>query len=63
MAMYLEHFSLSERPFSLTPDTQFYFNTQSHRNALNTLLLSLKHSEGFIKIVGEVGTGKTLLCR
>lgn len=63
MAMYLEYFNLSERPFSLTPDTQFFFNTQSHRNALNTLLLSLQHSEGFIKIVGEVGTGKTLLCR
>lgn len=62
-AMYLEHFSLSERPFSLTPDTQFFFNKQSHRDALNTILVSVRHSEGFIKIVGEVGTGKTLLCR
>jgi MSHA biogenesis protein MshM len=63
MAMYLKYFELSERPFSLTPDTQFFLNGQSHRDALNTMLLSLKHSEGFIKIVGEVGTGKTLLCR
>ena len=62
-AMYLDHFSLRERPFSLTPDTQFFFNQQSHRDALNTMLVSIKHSEGFIKIVGEVGTGKTLLCR
>jgi len=62
-AMYLDHFSLSERPFSLTPDTQFFFNQQSHRDALNTILVSIKHSEGFIKIVGEVGTGKTLICR
>jgi MSHA biogenesis protein MshM len=61
--MYLEHFGLREKPFSLTPDTQFYLNEQSHRDALNTMLVSLKHSEGFIKIVGEVGTGKTLLCR
>lgn len=62
-ALYLEHFSLHERPFSLTPDTQFFFNQQSHRDALATILVSIKHSEGFIKIVGEVGTGKTLLCR
>lgn len=63
MAMYLEHFGLSEKPFSLTPDTQFFLNSQSHRQALNTVLLSLSHSEGFIKVVGEVGTGKTILCR
>jgi len=61
--MYEKFFNLRELPFSLTPDTQFFFNKQSHRAALNTLLVALKHSEGFIKIVGEVGTGKTLLCR
>ncbi len=61
--MYQQHFGLHEKPFSLTPDTQFFFNRQSHREALNTMLLALQHSEGFIKIVGEVGTGKTLLCR
>ena len=61
--MYRQHFGLSEKPFSLTPDTQFFFNQHSHREALNTMLLALRHSEGFIKIVGEVGTGKTLLCR
>ncbi len=61
--MYETFFQLSEKPFSLTPDTQFYFNKQSHRTALNTLLVALRHCEGFIKIVGEVGTGKTLLCR
>ena len=61
--MYRQHFGLKEHPFSLTPDTQFYFNSQSHREVLSTLLLALKHSEGFIKIVGEVGTGKTLLSR
>lgn len=61
--MYETFFQLTEKPFSLTPDTQFYFNKQSHRSALNTLLVALRHCEGFIKIVGEVGTGKTLLCR
>lgn len=61
--MYLNFFQLSERPFSLTPDTQFFMNQRSHRGALNTLLVALKHCEGFIKVVGEVGTGKTLLCR
>lgn len=61
--MYRQHFGLKEHPFSLTPDTQFFFNSQSHREVLSTLLLALRHSEGFIKIVGEVGTGKTLLSR
>lgn len=61
--MYNSYFQLSENPFSLTPDTQFYFNSQSHLDALNTLLLALRNGEGFIKIVGEVGTGKTILCR
>jgi len=61
--MYQDHFQLDEPPFSLTPDTQFFLNQQSHRDALNTMLVALQHCEGFIKIVGEVGTGKTLLCR
>lgn len=61
--MYVSYFRLQEKPFSLTPDTQFYFNTQSHLGALNTLLLALDNGEGFIKIVGEVGTGKTILSR
>lgn len=61
--MYQSFFNFQEMPFSITPDTQFFLKRQSHRDALNTLLLALKHCEGFIKIVGEVGTGKTLLCR
>lgn len=61
--MYHDFFSFDEAPFSLTPDTLFFLNQQSHREALNTMLVALKHCEGFIKIVGEVGTGKTLLCR
>ena len=61
--MYLQHFNFSEKPFSLTPDTQFFYEYQSHKSALNTLLVALNNSEGFIKVVGEVGTGKTLLGR
>ena len=61
--MYVDFFALKEKPFSLTPDTQFFFNKQSHRLALNTMLGAVQNNEGFIKIVGEVGTGKTLLCR
>lgn len=61
--MYLEHFKLSKPPFSLTPNTGFYCQLPTHQDALNILLHSLEHGEGFIKITGEVGTGKTLLCR
>jgi MSHA biogenesis protein MshM len=61
--MYKEHFKLREPPFSLTPDTSYYFNHSGHQEALNVLLVALRTGEGFIKITGEVGTGKTLLCR
>ena len=61
--MYLEHFGLSESPFGLTPDTSFFFACSSYQEALNTLLVAARNGEGFIKIVGEVGNGKTLLCR
>jgi MSHA biogenesis protein MshM len=61
--MYEAHFSLRELPFGLTPDTSFAYTCASHQAALNTLLVAVKNGEGFIKITGEVGTGKTLLCR
>jgi len=61
--MYLEHFGLREFPFGLTPDTSFFFACSSYQEALNTLLVAARNGEGFIKIVGEVGNGKTLLCR
>lgn len=61
--MYLAHFGLHELPFGLTPDTAFAFSTRTHQEALNTLLIAADSGEGFIKITGEVGTGKTLLCR
>ena len=60
---YLGHFGLREPPFGITPDTSFFFPCRSAQEALNTLLIALENVEGFIKITGEVGTGKTLLCR
>ena len=61
--MYLGHFGLAELPFGITPDTQFAYAGRAHQEALNTLLLAIRSGEGFVKITGEVGTGKTLLCR
>jgi MSHA biogenesis protein MshM len=61
--MYLGHFSLREAPFSITPDSAFFYPHQSAQAALNTLLVALRSGEGFLKIVGEVGCGKTVLCR
>ena len=60
---YLAHFGLAEAPFGLTPDTDFFYASPPHQEALNTLLYALENGEGFIKVVGAVGTGKTLLCR
>ena len=61
--MYLEHFGIREFPFSITPDTSYFFSSDSSQEALNTLLIAARTGEGFITITGEVGTGKTLLCR
>lgn len=61
--MYLEHFGMQKMPFSITPDTSFFYNYGSYQEALNVLLVAIRSGEGFIKISGEVGTGKTLLCR
>jgi MSHA biogenesis protein MshM len=61
--MYLQHFGLREFPFSITPDTEFFLSTREAQQALNTLIFAVTSGEGFIKITGEVGTGKTLLCR
>lgn len=61
--MYEEYFGFNQLPFSLTPNTQFYLNARVHQEALNLLNVTLPNAEGFIKLVGEVGTGKTMLCR
>lgn len=61
--MYLYHFGIKELPFTLTPNTQYFFGLPSHQEALQVLMTALKTGEGFIKVTGEVGTGKTLICR
>ena len=61
--LYLDHFGLLEPPFTLTPNTGYFLASPAHREALNLLLFALRSGEGFVKITGEVGTGKTLLCR
>lgn len=61
--MYLEHFRLIEAPFAITPDTAFAFRSQTQQDALAALEVAYQLGEGFVKVVGEVGTGKTLLCR
>ncbi len=61
--MYLDYFRFKEFPFVMTPDASFFCHLKGHQEALDTILFSLRSGEGFIKITGEVGSGKTLLCR
>ena len=61
--MYSAYFGLNENPFSLTPDPRFLFMSQRHREALAHLLFGVGERGGFVLLTGEVGTGKTTLCR
>ncbi len=61
--MYTAFYDLSEKPFSLTPDPRYLFLASSHREALAHVLYGIDEGEGFIAVTGEVGTGKTTLCR
>lgn len=61
--MYTAYFSLKSAPFSITPDPQYFYSTECHREALAHLLYGVKEGPGFVLLTGEVGTGKTLLCR
>lgn len=61
--MYLKHFNLTESPFTITPNTNYFCKLAGHHAAFNVLMLHLRNGEGFIKITGKVGSGKTLLCR
>jgi len=59
--MYLEFFNLKKRPFSLSPNPEFLFNTPSHREAYSQMVYAITEDSGFMMLTGEVGTGKTLL--
>ena len=61
--MYAQHFALREVPFSITPDSAYFYPHEGAQAAFNMLLVALRSGEGFLKIVGEVGCGKTVLCR
>ncbi len=59
--MYTDHFGLSDRPFQLTPDARFYFDSRTHKKAMAYLGYGLAQGEGFIVVTGEVGAGKSTL--
>ena len=61
--MYLEHFGLDEPPFKITPVTDFFFSGSNRGEILEALIYAITSSEGIIKVTGEVGSGKTMLCR
>ena len=61
--MYLEHFGLSRPPFKITPDTTLFYTGSKRGAALEALKYAIMSGEGIIKVVGEVGSGKTMLCR
>ena len=61
--MYLEYYGLKEPPFDITPNPRFLFFSAKHREAFNHLLYGIKARKGFVQLTGEVGAGKTTLCR
>lgn len=61
--MYLDFYSLKEPPFTITPNPRFLFYSAKHREAYNHLLYGIKERKGFVQLTGEVGAGKTTLCR
>ena len=61
--MYEDYYGFSEKPFSLTPDPKFLYRSQSHANAFELLQYAIRRREGFVVVTGDIGTGKTTLCR
>lgn len=61
--MYKDYFGLREDPFSIAPDPQFLYMSERHREALAHLIYGMKADSGFVLLTGEVGTGKTTVCR
>ena len=61
--MYLEFYNLKEKPFNVTSDPNFLYMSSRHKEALSALIYGIKERKGFLEITGEVGTGKTTLCR
>jgi general secretion pathway protein A len=61
--MYEDYYALTEKPFSLTPDPKYLYRSQSHANAFELLQYAIRRREGFVVVTGDIGTGKTTLCR
>ena len=61
--MYLDHFGLREAPFRITPHTEFFFSGANRGATLEALIYAITQDEGIVKVSGEVGSGKTMLCR
>jgi general secretion pathway protein A len=61
--MYLEHFGLKETPFSIVPDPRYLYMSKGHREALAHLRYGINNNAGFVMLTGEVGAGKTTICR
>src|ERR687898_1398670 len=61
--MYEEYYGFVEKPFSLTPDPKYLYKSESHANAFDLLQYAIRRREGFVVVTGDIGTGKTTLCR
>src|SRR5213593_2184105 len=61
--MYETYYGFAEKPFSLTPDPKYLYRSQSHANAFELLQYAIRRREGFAVITGDIGSGKTTLCR
>src|SRR6187431_756557 len=61
--MYESYYGFTEKPFSLTPDPKYLYRSQSHANAFDLLQYAVRRREGFVVVTGDIGTGKTTLCR
>ena len=61
--MYEPYYGFAEKPFSLTPDPKYLYRSESHANAFELLQYAIERREGFVVITGDIGTGKTTLCR
>ena len=62
-AMYEDYYGFVEKPFSLTPDPKYLYRSESHANAFELLQYGIRRREGFVVVTGDIGTGKTTLCR
>ena len=63
MSVYLESFNLSSAPFSSTPETRFYVESDQHESLFNVMINEINKADGFVRIIGEAGAGKTIHCR